>query len=109
MKVCAFYKLQIKESHDGAMVTAENSAPYLLVYHLIDDTLRDENVVQPPTDVLGPRIRHIRPEGVRTLLGRIEVPERVDKLRFGQELGHPVPFLLREAGVLLVCLGIGQV
>ena len=50
-----------------------------------DDTVRqlageargDKEVVQPPAGVLGTGIHHVRPEGVCTLLLRIEVPVQV--------------------------------
>lgn len=91
------------------MVTSEDSTSYLVVYHLIDDTLRDEDVVQSPANVLCARIRHVSPEGVGALLSRIKVSICVDKLRFSQEFRHPIPFLLGEASVPLVRLRIGQV
>ena len=46
----------------------------------VDEPLRGHEVVEPPADVLGPTVHHVRPEGVGLLLVGVEVPERVHEV-----------------------------
>lgn len=72
--------LQVKESHNRTVIASKHARPDLVVHHLADNPLGHENVVEPPTDILRPCIRHVRPERVSVLFLRVEVPERVHKL-----------------------------
>lgn len=64
-----------------------------------------------PADALSARVHHVCPESVDALLVRVEVSEGVDEtlLAPSQKIGETVSFLLGEASVLSVCLGVLQI
>ena len=71
------------EKRAWAMIGAKDVASDDVVADLgLENSLRDDKVVEPPSDVLGSRSHHVRPEGVHLFLVRIKVTIGVDKSFF---------------------------
>src|SRR5436190_5905933 len=72
------------------------------------DAGRREVVVEPPADVLRPRLAAVAPPGV--LLGmRVERAEDVDEAELLEQARHPGALLGQEAAVLAVALPVPEV
>jgi hypothetical protein len=90
------------------MIGTENGGTNDVVLDMFHEALRDEEVVQAPSDVLGSGVAHVAPEGVGSCEFRVEVTECVDEAQ-RQKLGEAIAFFLSETSVSLVRFGIGQV
>ena len=67
-----------------------------------------DEIVDPPSDVLLPRLEHVAPPGIGVRLIGVEVSEGVHIARVDHG-GELVPLLLGEAGIAGVGLGILEV
>ena len=71
------------------MIRAEDLIPDDIVRDVgVQEPLGDDKVVQPPSDVLGPTVHHVGPEGVGFLLVGIEMAERVHHVALFQGQFH---------------------
>lgn len=93
---------------DGAVVTPHGCVTNLAVTQTWEQSSREHEVVQAPAHVLGPRVHHVRPEGVGVGLFRIQLAEAIGKAS-GQELAETLALFGSEACVLPIAFRVLQV
>lgn len=90
------------------MITAQ----YFRSYNAIDDrwiqSIRCNEIVQTPANILAARIVSVRPKCVRFLHARIQITECISEAK-RQQVGHAVSFLLCESGIFRIRFGISQI
>lgn len=92
--------LQIEVELDGAVVGAEDLGVDLGGCDLVPEGVGDEEVVQPPTDVLLAGVESVRPPGIFHLV-RVLEPPGVSETRV-QKPGELAALLIGEPGVAAV-------
>src|SRR6185503_11099537 len=65
-------------------------------------------VVDPPADVVRPRVAAVGPKGV-AIGTRVDAPEHVDETQFVEYAGEPRALFGQEPGILLVAAPVLQV
>jgi hypothetical protein len=75
----------------------------------LPEPLREEEVVQPPPNVLRPTVELVGPEAVGILEIGVELTEAVKDLRLLQQLTQALTLLLRETSTATVRLRILQI
>lgn len=90
------------------MVATHRLVADLAVAQAWHQTRGQNEVIEPPADVLLARVHHVGPKGVGVLLLGVELAEAVGEARL-EQLAEALPFLGCEAGVLLVALWVLQV
>ena len=101
--------VHVQEEDHGTVIAAEDSTANETLAEVGRQPLREQTVVEPPADVFGTRVGHVRPEGVGA--GRVGTPppERVDEAATVEERRESLTLLDGEAGVLLVAFRVGDV
>lgn len=93
---------------DRTVVATHRLVANLAVAQARHQTRRQNKVIEPPADVLLPRVHHVGPEGVGVLLFGVELAEAVGKACL-EQLAEALPLLGGEAGILFIALWVFQV
>ena len=92
----------------GAMVAAKDLRVYFCVFKLGIQALGGKEIVYSPTGVPLAGLEAVAPPGIDSLKSGVEMPPGVCESCL-QKVGHLLPFLVREAGVVAVGLGVLEV
>ena len=75
------------------MIAAHDEFPNSAFAKTVNQGMRDQEIIEAPSNVLGAGVHHVRPKGIGATFVRIQMAKRVDHLRVRQHFGKSLALL----------------
>ena len=91
------------------MIAADDKLSNSAITQAVNQGVRDQEIIEAPTNVLGASVHHVRPKGISAAYLGIKMAKCVDHLSISQQLGESFSLLGSEPAALFVVLKIFQI